>query len=148
VGWSRGGRGGGGGDGARGGRRGGRLGALPPLRHHRGADLRDRPLRRGGGAALRGARGPRAEGEAVAARALSVLAAPGFHHLHLNSVDPERAIDFYVRQFPRSRKMAWGGRPALAAPNDVLVLFERVGAPPVTTPQRPFWHFPWPVTHP
>ena len=75
-----------------------------------------------------------------------MLAAPGFHHLHLNSVDPERAIDFYVRQFPRSRKMAWGGRPALAAPNDVLVLFERVGAPPVTTPQSAFWHFGWHVT--
>jgi len=29
-----------------------------------------------------------------------MLAAPGFHHLHLNSVDPDAAIDFYTRQFP------------------------------------------------
>jgi hypothetical protein len=33
-----------------------------------------------------------------------MLSAPGFHHLHLNSVDPDAAIDFYVRQFPTSAK--------------------------------------------
>ena len=32
-----------------------------------------------------------------------MLATPGFHHLHLNSVDPEAAIDFYTRQFPSTR---------------------------------------------
>ncbi len=25
---------------------------------------------------------------------------PGFHHLHLNSVDPEAALAFYTEQFP------------------------------------------------
>ena len=75
-----------------------------------------------------------------------MLAPPGFHHLHLNSVDPEAAIDFYVRQFPRSTETTWGGLPALAAPNDVLVLFTRVAAPPTTTPQSAFWHFGWHVT--
>ena len=44
------------------------------------------------------------------------LAAPGFHHLHLNSVDPGAAIEFYVRQFPRSAKAEWGGLPALTIP--------------------------------
>ena len=29
---------------------------------------------------------------------------PGFHHLHLNSVDPDAAIEFYMRQFPRPRR--------------------------------------------
>jgi catechol 2,3-dioxygenase-like lactoylglutathione lyase family enzyme len=75
-----------------------------------------------------------------------MLAAPGFHHLHLNSVDPERAIDFYIRHFPRSSKTSWGGLPALAAPNDVLVLFTRVTAPPPTSPQTALWHFGWHVT--
>ena len=74
-----------------------------------------------------------------------MLAAPGFHHLHLNSVDPDRAIDFYVRQFPRSTKTSWGGRPALAAPNDVLVLFTRVASAPATSPTA-IWHFGWHVT--
>ena len=43
-----------------------------------------------------------------------MLPAPGFHHLHLNSVDPEAAIDFYTRQFPSTSKTSWGGLPALA----------------------------------
>ena len=55
-----------------------------------------------------------------------MLPAPGFHHLHLTSVDPDAAIDFYLRQFPASATAYWGGLPALAAPNDVLVLFSRV----------------------
>src|SRR5207237_8197271 len=74
------------------------------------------------------------------------LPAPGFHHLHLNSVDPEAAIAFYVRQFPRSRQTSWGGLPALAAANDVLVLFTRVAAAPATSPQPAIWHFGWHVT--
>ena len=75
-----------------------------------------------------------------------MLAAPGFNHLHLNSVDPERAIDFYVRHFPRSAKTTWGGLPALSAPNDVLVLFTKVATPAPTSPQTAIWHFGWHVT--
>jgi catechol 2,3-dioxygenase-like lactoylglutathione lyase family enzyme len=74
-----------------------------------------------------------------------MLPAPGFHHLHLNSVDPDAAIDFYVRQFPTSRKTSWGGLPALSAPNDVLVLFTRVAGAPPTSPQTAIWHFGWHV---
>ena len=75
-----------------------------------------------------------------------MLPAPGFHHLHLNSVDPDAAIDFYVRQFPRSAKTSWGGLPALAAPNDVLMLFTKVATAPATSPQTAIWHFGWHVT--
>jgi catechol 2,3-dioxygenase-like lactoylglutathione lyase family enzyme len=75
-----------------------------------------------------------------------MLPAPGFHHLHLNSVDPDAAIDFYVRQFPRSVKTTWGGLPALSAPNDVLMLFTRVATPAPTSPQTAIWHFGWHVT--
>jgi len=74
-----------------------------------------------------------------------MLPAPGFHHLHLNSVDPDAAIDFYVRQFPTSDKASWGGLPALAAPNNVLVLFTRVATAPATSPQTAIWHFGWHV---
>jgi hypothetical protein len=55
-----------------------------------------------------------------------MLPAPGFHHLHLNSVDPDSAIDFYTRQFPSTSKGSWGGFAALGSPNDVLVLFTKV----------------------
>jgi len=71
---------------------------------------------------------------------------PGFHHLHLNSVDPDAAIEFYVRQFPTTRRTTWGGLPALASPNDVLVLFTKVAAAPPTSPQTAIWHFGWHVT--
>ncbi|HEY7433901.1 MAG TPA: VOC family protein [Methylomirabilota bacterium] len=74
-----------------------------------------------------------------------MLPPPGFHHLHLNSVDPERALDFYVRHFPTSSRTRWAGLPALAAPNDVLVLFTRVATPPPTSPQSAIWHFGWHV---
>src|SRR5437867_3846006 len=73
----------------------------------------------------------------------AMLPAPSFHHLHLNSVDPEAAIAFYLEQFPTSAKANWGGLPALAAPNDVLVLFTKVAAAPPTSPQTALWHFGW-----
>ena len=73
----------------------------------------------------------------------AMLPAPRFHHLHLNSVDPDAAIDFYVRQFPSTRRTTWGGRPALASPNDVLILFDKVDKPPPTSPQTALWHFGW-----
>jgi catechol 2,3-dioxygenase-like lactoylglutathione lyase family enzyme len=75
-----------------------------------------------------------------------MLATPGFHHLHLNSVDPDAAIEFYIRQFPASARASWGGLPALRAPNDVLILFTRVAAAPPTSPQTAIWHFGWHVT--
>jgi catechol 2,3-dioxygenase-like lactoylglutathione lyase family enzyme len=76
-----------------------------------------------------------------------VLATPGFHHLHLNSVDPDAAIDFYVRQFPSTSKTIWNGFPALKSPTNVLILFSQVGAPPPTSPLTAIWHFGWHVVN-
>ena len=55
-----------------------------------------------------------------------MLPTPGFHHLHLNSVDPDAAIDWYMRQFPSCTKGEWAGFPALLSPNNVMVLFTKV----------------------
>jgi len=75
------------------------------------------------------------------------LPAPGFHHLHLNSTDPAAAIAFFVRQFPSTSRTIWGGMPALASPNNVLVLFNRVATAPAADPEATaFWHFGWHVT--
>ena len=74
------------------------------------------------------------------------LPTPGFHHLHLNSVNPELAIDFYTKQFPTTAKTTFAGQPALRSPNNVLVLFNKVTTPPATQPQTAFWHFGWHVT--
>lgn len=74
------------------------------------------------------------------------LPTPRFHHLHLNSVNPEAAIDFYTRAFPSTSRTTFAGQPALASPNNVLVLFNRVATPPATQPATAFWHFGWHVT--
>ena len=69
-----------------------------------------------------------------------------FHHLHLNSTNPEAAIAFYTRQFPSVSKITFAGAPALKSPNNVLVLFTEVNAPPPLQPQTAIWHFGWHVT--
>ena len=74
-----------------------------------------------------------------------MLPTPVFHHLHLNAVDPDAAMDFYVRQFPSTSKVTWGGQPALEAPNDVLVLFTKVNKRPRLEGSA-IWHFGWHVT--
>jgi catechol 2,3-dioxygenase-like lactoylglutathione lyase family enzyme len=74
-----------------------------------------------------------------------MLETPRFHHLHLNSPDPERAIAFYTRQFASTAKGEWGGFPALRSPNDVLILFTRVERPAPSQPQSAIWHFGWHV---
>jgi len=79
-----------------------------------------------------------------AAMAQVPLAEPGFHHVHLNSVDPEAAIDFYTRQFPSAVKSSFAGQPALKAGN-VWVLFNKVNSAPPTQPQTAMWHFGWRV---
>jgi len=74
-----------------------------------------------------------------------MLPTPGFHHIHLNSPDPEAAIDWYVHQFPSTSKGKWGGHPALKSPNNVMVLFSRTDKPAPTQPQSAIWHFGWHV---
>src|SRR4030095_13675041 len=76
----------------------------------------------------------------------SALPAPVFHHLHLNSINPEAAIEFYIKAFPSTSRGTFAGQPALRSPNNVWVLFNKVAAPPATEPQTAFWHFGWHVT--
>jgi catechol 2,3-dioxygenase-like lactoylglutathione lyase family enzyme len=76
----------------------------------------------------------------------SGLPAPSFHHLHLNSINPDAAIDFYTKAFPSTSKGTFAGQPALRSPNNVWVLFNKVATPPATQPTTAFWHFGWHVT--
>ena len=75
----------------------------------------------------------------------AALPAPGFHHLHLNSTDPDKAIAFYTQQFPSTSKANWAGLPALKSPNNAYVLFTKVDRPPAIGPQTAIWHFGWHV---
>jgi catechol 2,3-dioxygenase-like lactoylglutathione lyase family enzyme len=76
----------------------------------------------------------------------ATLPPPGFHHLHLNSLNPEAAIAFYIDHFPATSRAMFAGQPALRSPNDVWILFTKVEAPPATQPPTAFWHFGWHVT--
>jgi catechol 2,3-dioxygenase-like lactoylglutathione lyase family enzyme len=72
------------------------------------------------------------------------LPPPAFHHIHLNSTNPDAAIDFYTKQFPSTSRTTFAGAPALKA-GKVYVLFTKVSAPPPTDPQSAIWHFGWHV---
>jgi catechol 2,3-dioxygenase-like lactoylglutathione lyase family enzyme len=76
--------------------------------------------------------------------AQTALPPPGFHHLMLNTLDPDAAIAFYEKAFPDTKRTSWEGYPALSSPNNVLVLFNKVSTPPVSDPQiTAYWHFGW-----
>ena len=77
----------------------------------------------------------------------SALPPPKFHHLELNSVDPDAAIAFYVKEFPSTSRTVWEGMPALASPNDVLIVFNKVASVSDADPNvTAYWHFGWNVT--
>ncbi len=66
----------------------------------------------------------------IVASARAPLPPPRFHHLELNTRDPDAAIAFYVKQFPVTSKTSWEGKPALSSPDNVLIVFNRVAAAP------------------
>jgi hypothetical protein len=72
------------------------------------------------------------------------LPPPGFHHLHLNSMNPDAAIEFYIKQFPSTSKTTVAGFPALKT-GKAYVLFTKVSVPPPVEPQTAIWHFGWHV---
>jgi catechol 2,3-dioxygenase-like lactoylglutathione lyase family enzyme len=75
-----------------------------------------------------------------------VLPPPHFHHLALNSTDPEAAIAFYRKEFPSTARTSWEGLPALVSPAHVMIVFQKVAAPPPADPQvTAYWHFGWTV---
>lgn len=74
-----------------------------------------------------------------------------FHHLHLNSVDPASAIEYYERAFDDSvEKTHFAGFDGFRTTSrlstesgNVYVLFTKVDSPPINTPQSAVWHFGW-----
>jgi catechol 2,3-dioxygenase-like lactoylglutathione lyase family enzyme len=68
--------------------------------------------------------------------------ATGFHHLHLNSPDPAKAIDFYTRTFDVTRKTAVAGFDAVQSEN-IYLLFNKVKQPPIAKLDSAIWHFGW-----
>lgn len=76
----------------------------------------------------------------------ATLPPPHFHHLALNSTDPQRAIAFYLKAFPSTARTRWQGMPALQSPSHVLIVFHKVSAPPpADSATTAYWHFGWAV---
>src|SRR5712691_11688167 len=69
-----------------------------------------------------------------------------FHHVHLNSVDPVKAAEYYPKPFAVSAtKTTFNGYEAVKTDN-VYLLFTKVAMPPqneLTGPQTSIWHFGW-----
>ena len=73
-----------------------------------------------------------------------VLPAPHFHHLALNSPDPDAAIAFYLREFPSTARSTWQGLPALVSPTHAMIVFQKVAVSPPSDPDATaYWHFGW-----
>jgi hypothetical protein len=69
-----------------------------------------------------------------------------FHHVHLNSVNPKAAAEYYPKPFALSAtKTTYNGFEAVKTGN-VYLLFTRVETTPqneLTGPQTSIWHFGW-----
>jgi hypothetical protein len=82
----------------------------------------------------------------VFAQAPTTVAPMHFHHVHLNSVDPKAAAEYYLKPFPKSTtKTTFNGYEAVKTGN-VYLLFTKVNTPPLTElngPQSSVWHFGW-----
>jgi catechol 2,3-dioxygenase-like lactoylglutathione lyase family enzyme len=65
-----------------------------------------------------------------------------FHHVHLNSTDPSKAIDFYTRTFDVTKKMQLAGFDGVQS-EKIYLLFNKVNFPPATSPDSAIWHFGW-----
>ena len=73
--------------------------------------------------------------------------APSFHHIHVNSADPERALDWWETFWPAGRRTTVTGLPAFEA-DGVYLLYTAVDEPALggfdpeqrqSVPQSAFW---------
>jgi Glyoxalase/Bleomycin resistance protein/Dioxygenase superfamily len=69
-----------------------------------------------------------------------------FHHVHLNSVNPEAAAAYYPKPFALSATQTTYNGFAAVKTGNVYLLFSKVAATPqneLTGPQTSIWHFGW-----
>jgi catechol 2,3-dioxygenase-like lactoylglutathione lyase family enzyme len=79
----------------------------------------------------------------------SRLPMPLYHHIHLNSVDPNRSLDWYAKYWPTGKRTTVAGFPAFQS-EDLYILYTKVDkqAPGAfdktryrSVPQSAFWTF-------
>jgi catechol 2,3-dioxygenase-like lactoylglutathione lyase family enzyme len=65
-----------------------------------------------------------------------------FHHLHLNTTDPQASISFYTSKLPSEKRKFGGALDAVWAHNSWL-LFTKVNAAPKSEITSAIWHMGW-----
>ncbi len=65
-----------------------------------------------------------------------------FHHLHLNTLDPQSAIDFYTAKFDCEKARFAGSMDAVWAQRSWLI-FTKVNKAPAWELTSAIWHFGW-----
>jgi predicted enzyme related to lactoylglutathione lyase len=65
-----------------------------------------------------------------------------FHHVHLNSVDPAAAVNFYTKTFDVTKRATLAGWEGVQS-EQLYLLFNRVAKPPVAALDSAIWHFGW-----
>jgi catechol 2,3-dioxygenase-like lactoylglutathione lyase family enzyme len=94
---------------------------------------------------LAAAASPRPDGALLAQSAPAPLPMH-VHHVHLNSVDPKAAAEYYPKAFPASASVTtFNGLDAVKTGN-LYLLFTKVAVTPrseMTGPQTAVWHFGW-----
>src|SRR5712692_7740862 len=80
------------------------------------------------------------------------LPRPGFHHIHMNSVNPSAAIAELLTVYTASTKVTIAGLEGFKIANNSTILFTPLNTrPPVPAPDRipkaapptAFWHHVW-----
>lgn len=96
-----------------------------------------------------------AAGVATETQSLAALPRPGFHHLHMNSPNPTKTINEFMKLYPASAKVTFGGLEGIRSANGITLLFTKVNTPPpapgpdritAAAPQTAFWHHVWAST--
>ena len=76
------------------------------------------------------------------AAGLAAAQSAHFHHIHLNTTDPAKAIDFYTAKFDCEKAKFAGVMDAVKA-QDVWLLFTKVAEAPPWELVSPIWHIGW-----
>jgi catechol 2,3-dioxygenase-like lactoylglutathione lyase family enzyme len=65
-----------------------------------------------------------------------------FHHVHLNSVEPQAAVSFYTKTFDVTKPATLAGFTGVQSDN-IHLLFSKVKTPPPAALDSAIWHFGW-----
>ena len=77
------------------------------------------------------------ESVAETGAAESMLPAPVFHHIHINSVDPERSLEWYSTYWPQGTVTTYAGFPAIY--DDISVFANRTIDRPAPPGSATIW---------